>query len=237
MFERLWEIDFFRGIAISMMVWFHFLWDLNYFEIINVSLYSGFWGLFQKATAGLFLFLIGVSLTLSYNRKKHGFSMRFLLRGARIFAWGLAITLFSVLFIPSDIIFFGILHLIGVSIILSIPFISGKRLPLLLGLFVVLLPLFFDYQSISLDFLVWAGFSSSPPSLDFAPVFPWFGAVLLGISAGNFLYSGGTPKFKLKNPGNKVVSFAGFLGKHSLFIYFIHQMVLFPLVFLFYKFF
>ena len=58
MFERLWEIDFFRGIAISMMVWFHFLWDLNYFEIINVSLYSGFWGLFQKATAGLFLFFL-----------------------------------------------------------------------------------------------------------------------------------------------------------------------------------
>ena len=76
--QRFWELDTLRGIAIIMMVLFHFLWNLNYFGFVEVSLYSGVWGLFQKATAGLFLLLVGTVLTINYNRYKENYLQNFL---------------------------------------------------------------------------------------------------------------------------------------------------------------
>ena len=67
---RFWELDFLRGIAISMMVLFHFLWDLNYFNLINIQLYEGFWGLFQKATALFFLLLVGALIAINKSNGK-----------------------------------------------------------------------------------------------------------------------------------------------------------------------
>lgn len=64
------ELDILRGLAIVMMIIYHFLFDLEYLgKLPAISLYTGFWKGFQISTAGLFLFLVGVSLTLSYNKR------------------------------------------------------------------------------------------------------------------------------------------------------------------------
>ena len=65
---RFWEVDTLRGVAIVMMVIFHFMWDLWAYRIMpDLVLYAGFWKYFQRTTASLFIVLVGVSMTLSYR--------------------------------------------------------------------------------------------------------------------------------------------------------------------------
>jgi len=229
---RFWEIDFLRGTAIIMMVAFHFMWDLKYFEFITFNIYSGFWGLFQLATASLFLFLVGVSLSLSYSNNKNNYLRRFFKRGLMVFGGGLLITIFTLIAFPEKFIYFGILHLIGVSIILSIPLVKKKIVNLVLAIALILIPLLFNIPYLQIDLLVWTGFAQPLPALDFFPVIPWFGVVLLGIFAGNTLYENGTSKIEFRKPEIKGIGFVELLGQNSLLIYFIHQPVLFTLVYI-----
>ena len=65
--KRLWEVDVLRGIAIIMMVIYHILWGLNFAGVISFpQISTGFWRGFAYTTASIFIFLVGVSLTLSY---------------------------------------------------------------------------------------------------------------------------------------------------------------------------
>ncbi len=66
--NRFWEIDFLRGIAIIMMVSYHFTFDLNFFGIDSINIYSGFLWIFPRIVASMFIFLVGLSLYLSYTR-------------------------------------------------------------------------------------------------------------------------------------------------------------------------
>ncbi len=227
---RFFEIDFLRGIAVLMMVVFHFFWDTNFFGLTNYSLYTGFFGIFQKLTAGAFLLLAGVSLSISYGRNKVGFEKKFLFRALKIFGFGAVLTLFSLAFFPSEPIFFGVLHLIGFSIFLSVFFVKKKYLNLILGLLIIFLPAIFNLQSIQLNYLFWVGLGKSVPALDFFPIVPWFGAVLLGLFFGNAFYRGTKPKIVLQKPDSKTLDLVCFLGRNSLLIYFAHQPVLFSLV-------
>jgi hypothetical protein len=66
--NRFWEVDFLRGIAVAMMVLYHFVFDLNYFGISDFDIHNGFWFYFAHLTAFLFVLLVGVSLVLSHER-------------------------------------------------------------------------------------------------------------------------------------------------------------------------
>ena len=99
--ERFWEIDFLRGIAIIMMVIYHLLYSLHYFSHYNINVYSGFWLYFARATAITFLFLVGVSLAVSFTKaekiypeknissdvKEARLFLKYLRRGLKVFSW------------------------------------------------------------------------------------------------------------------------------------------------------
>ncbi|HLC79536.1 MAG TPA: heparan-alpha-glucosaminide N-acetyltransferase [archaeon] len=226
---RFWELDFLRGIAICMMVLFHLLWDFNYFGIISIELYSGAWGLFQKATAALFLLLLGILLTIGHDKSPSTYAKRFFYRAVQIFCLGILLSLATYIFYPSSMIYFGILHLIGVSIFLSIFFVQNPKLSLAMGAIAIVLPRIFDLQKFEIEQLFWAGFASPASSLDFFPLLPWVGVVLIGIFVGKILYGKENRKFKIEKPKVRAIGFLEFLGRHSLLIYFAHQLVLFPL--------
>ena len=111
--ERFPEIDVARGIAVVMMVFFHIAFDLYFLNIMPVAANSLPWRVFAMSTAGLFLFLVGVSLSISagYARKRlsrNEFIKKYLKRGAGIFAIGIAITLVTWIILPGYFIIFGI---------------------------------------------------------------------------------------------------------------------------------
>src|ERR671917_2913124 len=93
--QRFWEVDAARGVAIVMMVVYHLMYDLETFGGYDIESTSGFWARFADATASAFLFLVGVSLAISYSRAgvRQGLFGKYLRRGFRILAYGLALTL------------------------------------------------------------------------------------------------------------------------------------------------
>jgi uncharacterized membrane protein len=63
-------------------------------------------------------------------------------------------------------------------------------------------------------------------SVDYTPLFPWLGVVLVGLGLGSVLYAGGVRQFRIPPVPDRVVAPLTFLGRHSLVIYLIHQPVI-----------
>ncbi len=238
--QRFWEIDFLRGIAIIMMVLYHLLYNLHYFAHYNVNVYSGFWMYFARTTATTFIFLVGVSLSVSFSRTKkihkdrNKLFMKYFRRGLKVFSWGLMITLVTWVFLREGFVIFGILHLIGISIILAYPFLKLRYWNLLVGLFCIFLGAYLKGLVFNFYWLSWLGFRPAQfYSVDYFPLLPWFGVVLIGIFFGNLLYSDCSRRFQLVDlsffSGIKVFCF---LGKHSLLIYLLHQPLIIAVLFI-----
>lgn len=239
--ERFWEVDSLRGIAIIMMISYHFLFDINFFGIYPVDVYGGFLWFMARATAFTFIFLVGISLTLSnaraeirggYNGGK-GFN-KFLKRGIKIFSLGILITIVTWIFIPQEFIMFGVLHFIGLSIILAYPFINRKNLDLILGIFVIIVGIYLGNFTFNFNWLFWVGFiPNNLQTVDYFPLFPWFGVILIGLFFGSILYKNYQRQFKLPDLADSYpVRGFSFLGRNSLVIYLIHQPVLIIILYL-----
>ncbi|MGB6371423.1 MAG: heparan-alpha-glucosaminide N-acetyltransferase [Atribacterota bacterium] len=238
--QRFWEIDFLRGIAIIMMVLYHLLYNLHYFAHYNINVYSGFWMYFARTTATTFIFLVGVSLSVSFSRTKkihkdrNKLFMKYLRRGLKVFSWGLTITLVTRIFLGKAFVIFGILHLIGISIILAYPFLKLRYWNLLIGFLCIFLGAYLKGFSFDFYWLSWLGFRPAQfYSVDYFPLLPWFGVVLMGIFFGNLLYSDYSRRFQLVDlsffSGIKVFCF---LGEHSLLIYLLHHPLIIAVLYL-----
>lgn len=239
--ERFWEIDSLRGVAIITMIIYHFLFDINFFGVYQIDVNGGFLWFMARTTAFTFIFLVGVSLTLSSSRAEitgqytgGGMFKKFLIRGLKIFSLGLLITLVTWIFIPQEFIMFGVLHFIGISIILAYPFLKRKYLDLILGLFVIGTGIYLANYTFDFNWLLWLGFiPNTLQTVDYFPLFPWFGVILLGLFSGSLLYKNYERRFKLTDLSNTYpVRGFSFLGRNSLVIYLIHQPVLILVLYL-----
>lgn len=228
---RFWEIDYCRGIAVFMMLLFHTAFDLAYFGIFPIEVRSGPWKILAVCTASLFLLLVGISLTLSGARAmgtldRKGFILKYVRRGAWIMALGFLITIVTLIVVPGGPILFGILHLIGFSIVLAPLYLRYRWANLCAGALLILA----GWSIMGLtgpSWLIWLGIHPAGfASLDYTPVLPWFGVVLFGVFLGHSLYPGGERRFRVPaggGPGQKLVTLA---GRHSLAIYFAHQPII-----------
>lgn len=229
---RIWEVDICRGVAILMMIVYHLLWDLRSLGGYDIAVRSGFWGYWQIATAGLFTILVGVSLTLSYQRERkvHPTASlwdKYLLRGLIVFSWGMAVSLATYIALgPEDFVRFGILHLIGLSIVIAYPLLRFRWLNLFLGAVIIGLgPVLRAWRPgvPGLDWLI-----PTPGSgVDSAPLIPMFGRVLIGIFLGNMLYPGGARRYRsIDLSGRLGIKVLQIMGQNSLLIYLVHQPIL-----------
>jgi len=233
--KRFWEIDFLRGIAIITMIVFHFLSDIVLLGKYNLNLDSGFWFYFGRITAIIFLLLVGISLNISYSRLKTKSFKKYLKRGLKIFSWGLLLTLLTFIFFKEGFIVFGILHLIGISIIAAYPFLKHPYFSLLIGLVFITRGIFLIKETADFPYLMWLGLKPENFStIDYYPIIPWFGVVLIGIFLGNLLYKNNIRRFKIWDLSKiSFIRFFSFLGKHSLLIYLIHQPILIIILYIF----
>lgn len=218
--NRIVEIDSFRGIALVLMMLFHFLYDLKEFYNISIPYWEEFWYYEGKLSAILFMLLAGISCTLSKNNIKRGF---------KVFLIGMILTVASYIFMPKEYIRFGILHLLGSSMIIY-PFI--KNLPsiytFLSSLVIIILGNMFSDITMNTWILIPFGITSrSFISMDYYPLLPWLGVFLIGTILGKIFYK------EKKSIINKWCSnnIFTFLGRHSLIIYLSHQPIF--LVFLY----
>jgi uncharacterized membrane protein len=237
--RRLWEVDTVRGIAIILMICYHLIFDLSYFGAYSGYMLSTPWQIFARSIGSTFIFVLGVSLTLRYNRLKPKLDQKqlfqkFLLRGAKIFGWGMVVTVVTYFLLGYGFVVFGILHLLGLSTILVYPFLRSRWVSLVAGIVVIGLGIYIARFTSPSPWLLWLGVRQvGRYMVDYYPILPWFGIALLGVFVGLTLYPAGTPRFTLPDLSPKApIRGLTFLGRHSLLIYLIHQPILLAILLL-----
>jgi uncharacterized membrane protein len=204
-----------------MMITFHVLYLLNYFDIHHTGVpgvHYGFWWWFPRVTAGTFIFLAGVSLTITYSRGKR--MSGFLLRGLKIFAWGMGITLLTWLIAPDAYVRFGILHFFGIAFILAPFFLRFRFINLILGIALLAVGIYLGGISFDFPWLLWLGLMPHGfRTLDYFPLLPWFGLFLVGMFSGKILYPQGNRRLNIHEFSNPVTSALTLPGRHPLVIY------------------
>jgi uncharacterized membrane protein len=236
-YKRFWEIDVARTIAVLIMIAFDVLYVLSYLGIQNTGVpgpYHGFWWWMARVNASVFIFLAGVSLTISQARSAKKMSS-FMLRGLRIFGWGMLITLLTWLIAPNEFIIFGILHFFGIAFILAPFFLRFRYINLMLGLALMALGIYLLEQGIFIDipWLLWL-LPYSFGTLDYWSLVPWFGLFLVGMFGGKILYPQGNRRFNLPEFSNPVTSVLTLPGRHPLVLYIAHWPILIGIMFALY---
>jgi uncharacterized membrane protein len=221
---RVVEVDSVRGIAIVMMLVYHTLFDLVFLGMIPSVLYLLPVVLFQRTIGVLFVLTAGVALTLSESRNEEGYERHFL-RALKLAAAAAAITIATWVVVPDSFITFGVIHMLALSTLIAPLFFKLGKWNAILGLAIMVMGLLVVGTVVDMKFLFWLGFPyPSYTALDYYPMLPWFGVVLLGMGLGSAIFPDGKRRFVL--PGLPLMGQLAFLGRHSLKIYILHQPVI-----------
>ena len=229
--KRNYILDKYRGFTIISMVLFHLFYDISLYK--NLTWYNNFYinKIWQLSIAISFFIISGISSNFLYWKKN-------LKRGIIISLLGILISLITYFFVPDQLIIFGVLNGLGLSMIL-IAFvqkylkISNKLLPLFILLFILTynLPnqkiLGLEINSILYEKNLFSlGFpSKSFHSTDNFPIIPWFFAYISGYIIGKILI-----KNNFYNKYGKNSTLAK-IGQNSLKIYILHQIIIYGIVY------
>ncbi len=218
------QLDFIRGIAIILMIIFHLSFDLNNFHFIDIDIYNREgrdWFYFRMLIVTVFMLSVGISLALV---NENGIDIQ--KSKKRFITLAIAstvITIASYITFPHSWIYFGVLHFVAFASVISLVFIRFEWVALILGLTIISL---FNLDMISMG----SFYEFSQPILhlprhteDLVPFTPWLGVVFVGIFLGK------KRLFLFPLVDNKFTQSIGFLGKHTLAIYLIHQPIFFGL--------
>jgi len=220
---RIDAIDTLRGVAICMMIVYHFAYDLHAYGVTSTDFgHDPFWLSFRALIVTAFMSLVGVGLVLA--KRAHATRRHFWRRIAVITACALIVSLASSLAFRQTFIYFGILHAIAVSSVLVAPLVRRPRAALAIGVAVVAAGVVWSNPWFDPRPLSWIGFVTTKPATeDYVPLAPWAGVVAIGIAAGHRLTR--HPLRALARLG-RAPRWLRWLGRHSLFVYMIHQPLL-----------
>lgn len=207
------EIDVLRGLAVIGMIIYHFLVDLEIFYGYKIGVFDYPVALLARIVGITFIALLGMSAQLQFKKTKT--TKVFFKRAAVILFWALIITLITYALFPQEFIWFGILHLVAVSLCMLalIVRLRSNILLFLLGLLVITAGLTLNIPA--------------PITLDYYPILPWFGIAIWGVVLGR-VYPIWRQKLPFIRAHNKLIAW---LGKNSLGVYIAHQPILLTILY------
>ena len=104
-------LDELRGLDLISMMLYHGTWDAVYLFGVAVPWYAGTPGrLWQQSICWGFILLSGFCLPMGHHPVK---------RGAAVFGAGALVTAVTLLFMPENVVLFGVLTLLGSAMILT----------------------------------------------------------------------------------------------------------------------
>lgn len=104
-------LDELRGLDLISMMLYHGMWDLVYLFGVSAPWYGSWQGeLWQQSICWVFLLLSGFCLPLGRHPVK---------RGAMVFGCGALVTAVTLIFMPADVVWFGVLTLLGSAMIIT----------------------------------------------------------------------------------------------------------------------
>ncbi|ETX11107.1 membrane protein [Marinomonas ushuaiensis DSM 15871] len=215
-------LDAYRGLAVLLMMIFHFCWDLRSFGFMEYSIHDPFWVYFRSLILTLFLTAIGWS---SYLTIKKGSHQSFWKRDIKLFLCASAISLATYLAVPDQWIYFGILHFIFIASLVTRPFAKWPIASAVIGSVILLIYHTTHYLTFPNAFANITDFLGLPQrTLDIVFPFPWIGVILIGPLLGYLNCH------KYPTPKSLFVNILAFMGRFALPIYLVHQVFLFALV-------
>ena len=227
-------LDELRGLDLISMMFYHGMWDAVYLFGAVVPWYPAWQGhLWQQSICWVFILLSGFCLPLGHHPLK---------RGATVFAAGALVTVVTLLFMPEDVVWFGVLTLLGSAMVLTGLLQKWlQKIPPVVGLAVSLALFALTYhtmngywgfgplrwalpQGLYANYLT-AYFGFYPfyfYSTDYFPLLPW----LFLLWAGFYLHHL-VGRERMEPLRRSVCPPLGWLGRHSLILYLLHQPVIF----------
>jgi uncharacterized membrane protein len=220
--RRSYEIDLLRGLAIVLMVIFHFGYDLTIFGWADFSTSKDIeWIIFRAVIVSSFLLAVGMS---SYSAYQKSINKSKLIKAvSKLFAVSMFITLSSFFMHPNAWVYFGIIHFVTVALPISVLFVRAPYIALIIGI-----SCFVGFWSGILNlYPVWQWSVSHlgipTRTVDLVSFFPWIGVVLIGVFVMH------KQLFQVKIKTSAISDKLVMLGQHSLIIYLIHQPILYGL--------
>ena len=212
-------LDLIRGIAIIMMIAFHFIYDLNTFGFTEIPLFTHWAGIAWRCLiVFLFLSAVGISLVIAHGKKLN--LQKFLKRLIYLGIAALLVSSGTYIMFPDGWVYFGILQLIWVSSIIAIGFINLPKTSLLIALLILFSSLF-NQPNLNIFTTILEPYLPAT-SVDYYPLFPWLSFVFIGIYLGHFPYY--QKIFSIR------IIWLEVIGRHALIIYLTHQIILFGAV-------
>ena len=226
-------LDMARGITLLSMIAYHAAYDLTYLYHVRMPWFRDDPGqIWQQSICWVFLLLSGFCLPLGH----HPFR-----RGAVVFGAGALVTAVTLLFLPEDVVWFGVLTLLGSAMLLTAaldPLL--RRVPPAVGVALSALLFWGTYPTmngfwnlpgrrLALPQALYAGYTTAyfgfmPKSFfstDYFPLLPW----LFLFWAGYFLHHL-LGRERLAPLRRSVCPPLGWMGRHSLVLYLLHQPVI-----------
>ena len=225
--HRILWIDVIRGISILAMITFHFAFDLMYFGFAKPDLiYQPDWRLFERMIAFSFLFIAGLSLSITHRSSINWKS--FFRRYGVTAICAVLISIVTYILFNNDMIRFGILHAISVSGLVGLLLLKLNSLYLfLLAVLLFLLNLFIPQPLEGDYFWQWLIYTTETPnSLDYRPIIPWITPFILGMASYQLFKKWGLMETSNTTTHNELLILC-WLGRNSLVIYLVHQPILF----------
>ena len=239
--QRLHSLDTLRGIAVIGMIFIHVSYDLPGYLGVNPPYENSTWyWIFEQCVRSIFIGLSGYCCFMGRHPIK---------RGITVSLAGLLVTLVSIVTKTDPPIYYGVLTLIGASMILSTLFRKAinKKNGIFFTVFFALLFVatlhiyqgyfgFYNhpvwefpgeiYQATHPFIVSIKAFIGLPTtsfaSSDYFPLMPWFFLFMTGFS----LYASCGEAISKSKAMNVKIQPAAFLGKHALLVYLVHQPVI-----------
>jgi uncharacterized membrane protein len=227
------RLDLLRGVAIVWMAAYHFAFDLNHFGWLQPRQQfnlDALWVVQRSCILGLFLFCAGFAQALALHRGQRW--PQFWRRWAQIAGCAVLVSLGSWLVFPNSWIHFGVLHGMGMALMLVAARLAA---PLGRGLWAagaaaLVLPRVVQHRMFDSPWLDWTGLvTRKPVTEDYVPLLPWLGLMFWGLAAGQWVLA--RRPWWLQGvvrtgPQRALVV----LGRWSLTFYMLHQPLFFGLL-------
>lgn len=222
--KRIWELDALRGLFILCVMFIHLMYDMtDLYGIIELE-YPALYLFIQQWGGVLFLLISGICVTLG---------SRCIRRGILVFLCGMVISAVTAgmyclgMADNGVIIYFGVLHCLGVCMLLWPLF---RKLPTwslaAIGTVLAAVGLWLGHVQLDHNWLMPLGLHNAHfVSADYFPLLPHFGFFLLGAFLGRTLYRKQQSLLPKVNPEILPIRFLRLCGKHSLWLYLLHQPV------------